>query len=81
MVFDTTNLERGHLVLSPDPADVGPQTRFDLRQNPWFAILRAEGEMVITQPWNGWSNNPAGKQRKRCYDLVNLSHRSLRGRS
>jgi len=42
MIFDSSDLERSHLVLSSDAADVSPDATFDLLPDPGFAILGAE---------------------------------------
>jgi hypothetical protein len=47
MIFDPPDLERSHLVMSGDAADVGPNAIFDFRDNPWFTILGAESEVVM----------------------------------
>src|SRR2546428_13923017 len=47
VIFDTADLERGHLVLSCDAAYVRPDASFDCRYNPRLAVLGAEGKVIV----------------------------------
>jgi hypothetical protein len=47
MIFDSSNLECNHLVMSGDAAYVSPNAIFDFGDNPRFPVLGAEGEMVM----------------------------------
>jgi hypothetical protein len=33
--------------MSGDTSDVFPNPAFDFRDNPWFAVFRAKGEVVM----------------------------------
>ena len=47
MIFDSSDLQCGHVVVSRNAADVGPDAIFDFRDNPGLPILSAESEMVM----------------------------------
>ena len=46
VVFDPANLQRGHIVLSSNSADICPNTVFDLRFDKIDAAFRAEYDVI-----------------------------------
>ena len=47
MIFNSTDAQRLHVVVTGDSAEVGPDARLDVRSDPAFAVFGAEFDVLM----------------------------------